>query len=65
MHDTLVRFRVNQSLLAKVNAMADDHVMTLSEFLRDCLRRRVREGARPGRRETARSRDYRRSGLSQ
>lgn len=44
-HGSLARFRVNESLLAKAEAKARDEGMTLSELIRQAVRREVQEAA--------------------
>jgi antitoxin component of RelBE/YafQ-DinJ toxin-antitoxin module len=44
-HDSLVRFRVNQDLVAEAEAKARAEGMTLSELIRQAVRREVREAA--------------------
>tara|TARA_Y100000815_G_C13210695_1_gene450431 strand:- start:780 stop:929 length:150 start_codon:yes stop_codon:yes gene_type:complete len=44
-HDTPVRFRVNHTLVAAAEAKARNEGMSLSELLRQAVRREVREAA--------------------
>jgi antitoxin component of RelBE/YafQ-DinJ toxin-antitoxin module len=44
-HDSLIRFRVNEELVAAAEAKARREGMTLSELVRQAVRREVREAA--------------------
>ena len=44
-HDSVVRFRVNEGLISEAEAKARREGMTLSEFIRQAVRREVREAA--------------------
>ena len=44
-HDSVIRFRVNEALMTAAEAKARQEGMTLSEFLRQAVRREVREAA--------------------
>lgn len=44
-HDSTVRFRVNQTLLAAAAAKAEREGMSLSELMRAAVRRAVKEAA--------------------
>ena len=44
-HDTLVRFRVNEALVASASEKARREGMSLSELLRHALRRELKEAA--------------------
>ena len=44
-HHVPVRFRVNEAVLAKAQAMADREGMSLSELLRQSLRNQLKEAA--------------------
>ncbi|MFN2473436.1 MAG: ribbon-helix-helix protein, CopG family [Sphingomicrobium sp.] len=41
MHDTLVRFRANEALVAQVRAKAEHRSMTVSELVRAAVRREL------------------------
>lgn len=44
-HDSLVRFRASEALIAEAEARARQRHMTLSELLRQVVRREVAEAA--------------------
>lgn len=44
-HGSLIRFRVNEALVAEAEAKARRDGMTLSELVRQAVRREVREAA--------------------
>lgn len=44
-HDAAVRFRVNETLLSAAESKARREGMSLSEFLRQALRRELKEAA--------------------
>ena len=44
-HNSLVRFRANEALVAEAEAKARAEGMTLSELIRQAVRREVREAA--------------------
>jgi len=44
-HDSLIRCRVNEQLVAQASAIARREGMTLSELVRQAVRREVREAA--------------------
>lgn len=44
-HDAAIRFRVNEALLAQAESCARRNGMTVSELLRNALRRELREAA--------------------
>ena len=43
MHDTLVRFRANDALVAQVRAKAERRSMTVSELIRAAVRRELED----------------------
>ncbi|MDB5583369.1 MAG: Ribbon-helix-helix protein copG family [Bradyrhizobium sp.] len=45
LHNTLVRFRANDALIASASERARADGMSLSEFLRQALRRELRNAA--------------------
>lgn len=45
LHGALVRFRVNEALVAEAEAKARREAMTLSELMRHALRRELSEAA--------------------
>jgi len=44
-HDSVVRFRVSEGLVSAAEAKAREEGMTLSELIRQAVRREVREAA--------------------
>jgi antitoxin component of RelBE/YafQ-DinJ toxin-antitoxin module len=45
MHDSVVKFRVNETLLARASNHARSEGMTLSELVRSALRRELQDAA--------------------